>query len=48
MHYILLDENAKLIREMQHRLNPTMKEIIRANVLKLLDADIIYPISNSS
>ena len=33
---------------MQCRLNPNMKEVIRTEVLKLLDAGIIYPISNSS
>lgn len=33
--------------EHQRRLNPNMKEVVRAEVLKLLDAGIIYPISNS-
>ncbi|KAH9658022.1 hypothetical protein KPL70_023327 [Citrus sinensis] len=48
MHYIHLDENAKSTREMQRRLNPNMKEVVRTKVLKLLDACIIYPISDSS
>ena len=48
MHYIYLDENVKPNREMQRWLNPNMKEIVRAEVFKLLDADVIYPISNSS
>ena len=48
MHYIHLDENAITIREMQRRLNPNMKEVIRTEVLKLLDAGIIYSISDSS
>ncbi|KAK9185186.1 hypothetical protein WN943_025540 [Citrus x changshan-huyou] len=39
MHYIHLDENAKPTREMQRRLNPNMKEVVRTEVLKLLDAD---------
>ncbi|KAH9670818.1 hypothetical protein KPL70_017120 [Citrus sinensis] len=39
MHYIHLDENAKSTREMQRRLNPNMKEVVRTKVLKLLDAD---------
>ncbi|XP_020417839.1 uncharacterized protein LOC109948603 [Prunus persica] len=34
--------------EHQRRLNPNMKEVVRAEVLKLLDAGIIYPISDSS
>ena len=33
---------------MQRRLNPYMQEVVRAEVLKMLDADIIYPISDSS
>ena len=48
MHYIHLDENTKPTREMQHRLNPNMKEVVRTEVLKLLDACIIHPISDSS
>ena len=48
MHYIQLDENAKSTREMQRRLNPNIKEVVRIEILKLLDADIIYPISDSS
>ncbi|KAK9187298.1 hypothetical protein WN944_018690 [Citrus x changshan-huyou] len=48
MHYIQLDENGKPTREMQRQLNPNMKEVVRTEVLKLLDAGIIYPISDSS
>ncbi|KAH9744776.1 hypothetical protein KPL70_003833 [Citrus sinensis] len=33
---------------MQRRLNPNMKEVVRTEVLKLLDAGIIYPIFDSS
>ena len=47
MHYIHLDENAKSTREMQRRLNPNMKEVVRTEVLKILYAGIIYPISDS-
>ena len=47
MYYIHLDENAKPTREMQRRLNPNIKEVIRTEVLKLLDAGIIYPVSDS-
>ena len=48
MHHIHLEENAKATREMQRRLNPNMKEVVRAEVLKLLDVGIIYPISDST
>ena len=48
MPYIHIDENAKSTREMQRWLNSNMKEVVRTEVLKLLDAGMIYPISNSS
>ena len=48
MHYIHFDENTKRTREMQHWLNPIMKEVVRAQVLKLLDAGITYLTSTSS
>ncbi|CAL2247463.1 unnamed protein product [Prunus armeniaca] len=47
MHRILLEEGAKPTHEPQRRLNPHMKEVVRAEVLKLLDVGIIYPISDS-
>ena len=47
IHRILLEEGAKPTREPQRRLNPHMKEVVRAEVLKLLDVGIIYPISDS-
>ena len=47
LHYIHLNENAKPTKEMQLRLNLNMKEIVRTEVLKLLDAGIIYPIFDS-
>jgi hypothetical protein len=31
----------------QHRLIPKMKDVVRNEVLKLLDAGIIYPIADS-
>ena len=43
MHYIHLDENTKPTREMLN-----MKEVVRTDVLKLLDTSIIYPIFDSS
>ncbi|CAL2256490.1 unnamed protein product [Prunus armeniaca] len=47
MYRILLEEGAKPTREPERRLNPHMKEVVRAEVLKLLDVGIIYPISDS-
>ena len=31
----------------QRRLNPRMKEVVRSEILKLLEAGIIYPMANS-
>ena len=47
-HHIYLEEEAKSIRQPQRRLNPHMQEVVRAEVLKLLQASIIYPISDST
>ena len=47
MHWILLEDGHKPSIEARRRLNPTMKEVIRKEVLKWLDAGVIYPISNS-
>nr|CAN70628.1 hypothetical protein VITISV_036144 [Vitis vinifera] len=41
-----MEEEAKPIRQPQIRLNPHMQEVVRAEVLKLLQAGIIYPISD--
>jgi len=46
-HRIHLMEDAKPKRNPQHRLNPIMQEAVRAEILKLLDNEIIYPISDS-
>ena len=48
MHKILLEDNAKTSIEHQRRLNPVMKEVVRKEVLKWLNAGFIYAISNSS
>jgi hypothetical protein len=47
MHKIHLEENFKPLREPQRRLNLAMQEVVRAEVIKLLDAGIIYPIFDS-
>jgi hypothetical protein len=38
MHHILLEDNAKPTRKLQRRLNPPMMEVVKAEILKLLDA----------
>ena len=47
-HHIYLKEEAKPIRQPQRRLNPHIQEVVREEVLKLLQAGIIYPISDST
>ena len=47
MNQIHLEEDAKTSREPQRRLNPVLKKVVRAEVMKLLDADIINLISDS-
>ena len=42
-----MEDEAKLVRQPQKRLNPHMQEVVRVEVLKLLQAGIIYPISDS-
>jgi hypothetical protein len=43
-HAINMEPDAKPVVEHQCRLIPKMKEVVRNEVLKLLDASIIYPI----
>jgi hypothetical protein len=46
-HAINMEPGEKLVVEHQCRLIPKMKEAVRNEVLKLLDASIIYPIADS-
>ena len=48
MHKILMEENYRPSIEHQMRLNLHMKEVIRVEVIKLLDVGIIYLIFDSS
>lgn len=48
MHKIILEENAKPMVDAQRRLNPNMKEVVKKEIIKLLDFGIIFPISDSS
>ncbi|MCO6516781.1 MAG: hypothetical protein J6586_09890, partial [Snodgrassella sp.] len=47
-HKILLEENHKASVQQQRRVNPQIHEVIKKEVIKLLDAGMIYPISDSS
>nr|KYP36106.1 Transposon Ty3-I Gag-Pol polyprotein [Cajanus cajan] len=47
MHKINMESDYRPIAQPQRRLNPIMKEEVRKEVLKLLEAGMIYPISDS-
>ncbi|XP_075491897.1 uncharacterized protein LOC142530030 [Primulina tabacum] len=47
MHKILMEADHKTSTQPQRRLNPAMQEVVKKEVIKLLDACIIYPISDS-
>ncbi|XP_019098328.1 PREDICTED: uncharacterized protein LOC109131613 [Camelina sativa] len=47
-HRIHLENEAYSSVEPQRRLNPNLKEVVKKEILKLLDAGIIYPISDST
>ncbi|KAG9450462.1 hypothetical protein H6P81_010427 [Aristolochia fimbriata] len=47
MHKILMEDAFKPTIQPQRRLNPTLQEVVKKEVVKLLDASIIYPISDS-
>ena len=46
-HRIYMEEGAKPVIEHQRKLNPMMKEVVRKEITRLLDAGIIYPIEGS-
>jgi len=47
MHKIHMEAEYKPVVQPQRRLNPTMKEVVKKEVLNLLEAGMIYPISDS-
>ncbi|KAM2645570.1 hypothetical protein EV1_019107 [Malus domestica] len=46
-HRILLEEGSKTSREAQRRLNPPMMEVVKKEIIKLLDCGVVYPISDN-
>ncbi|KAL7593345.1 hypothetical protein Lser_V15G31513 [Lactuca serriola] len=47
MHKMLMEEDFKPTREAQRRLNPPMMEVVKKEIMKLLDVGVIYSISDS-
>nr|KYP59984.1 Retrovirus-related Pol polyprotein from transposon 17.6 [Cajanus cajan] len=48
MHKIFMEDEYKPVAQPQRRLNLVMKEVVKKEVIKLLDAGMIYPISDSA
>ncbi|XP_020203723.1 uncharacterized protein LOC109789228 [Cajanus cajan] len=48
MYKIFMEDEFKLVAQPQRRLNPVMKEVVKKEVIKSLDAGMIYPISDSA
>nr|GEY00015.1 reverse transcriptase domain-containing protein [Tanacetum cinerariifolium] len=46
-HKILMEDDYKLAVQSQRRVNPKIHDVIKKEVIKLLDAGMIYPISDS-
>nr|GEV64285.1 hypothetical protein [Tanacetum cinerariifolium] len=47
-HKILMEDEFKPSVQFQRRVNPNIKEVVKKEVIKLLDAGLIYPIFDSS
>ena len=46
-HKILMNDDYKTVIQPQRRVNPNVQEVVKNEVIKLLDAGLIYPISDS-
>jgi hypothetical protein len=46
-HHIPVEQDHKPVREYQRRLNNTMREVVKKEVLKLLKVRVMYPVSDS-
>ncbi|GJX65738.1 hypothetical protein Tco_0300081, partial [Tanacetum coccineum] len=42
-----MEENSKTAIQPQRRLNPKVQDVVKAKIVKLLDAGLIYAISDS-
>ena len=45
-HKIKFEKDAKPVVDHQRRLNPKMKEVVRKEIIKLLEAGIIYLVAD--
>jgi hypothetical protein len=44
MHHIYTDDQIRPIQQPQRRMNPALKDIVKEELQKLLQANFIYPI----
>ena len=47
VHRIFMEEGAKPVAEFNRRVKPEMKEVVRKEIVRLLDAGIIYHVKES-
>ena len=47
IHHIYTQEDAKPVRQFQRRMNPSLKDIVKEELQKLINANFIYPIFDS-
>jgi hypothetical protein len=47
MHHIYTNDQIRPVRQPQRRMNPSLKDIVKEELQKLLQASFIYPISDS-
>jgi len=46
-HHTYIEKDARHVRQPQRRVNPHLKDVVKAELQKLLDVNFIYPISDS-
>ncbi|GJX07700.1 hypothetical protein Tco_0195632 [Tanacetum coccineum] len=46
-HKILMEDNFKPVVQPQRRLNPKVQDVVKAEIVKLLDSGLVYAISDS-
>ena len=46
-HHIYIEKYVRPIHQPQRRLNPHLKDVVKAEFQKLLDVNFIYPISDN-
>ena len=46
IHHIYMDPNIPPVRQPQRRMNPALKDIVKEELQKIINAGFIYPISD--